>query len=360
MAEQIDLLFRAGAGVTLLLTAALWLRRTPCDRTAQAFALTALGAAGFLAGNAADPVLRMEGGVGAVAHILSGWAAVFVWWFVLRLFGAEGPSDARVLGASLVWMAYAAAERGALGVGLQMLPSWPLLLAGLGILVHLCVTLVRERDQDLIEARRALRLGLAGGLAALLAADLLIDIVMGVAWRPAGLALFQNAALLLLALFLADAVLTARSPFAAPAPALARTASTPAEAPDPDAVLLRRLDTLLAESVHLDPGLTIAGLARRLAASEARTRRLINHRLGHGHFRTFLNAHRVAAAKTRLADPACAAEPITEVALLSGFASLASFNRAFRAVTKETPSAYRARALGRGGRAPSEEVPSGC
>ena len=354
--EQIDLLFRAGAGVTLLLTAALWLRRTPGDRTARAFALTALSAAGFLAGNAADPTLRLDGGLGAVAHLVSGWAAVFIWWFVLRLFGAEGPSDHRILGASLAWMAYAAAERGALGLGLQTLPSWPLLLAGLSILAHICVTLVRERDQDLIEARRALRLTLAGGLAALLAADLLIDIVLGVAWRPTGLTIIQNAALFALAALVADVVLTARSPFAG----LASSAPAPAAAPDADAVLLRRLDALLAEGIHLDPGLTIAGLARRLAASEARTRRLINHRLGHGHFRTFLNAHRVAAAKARLADPARADEPITSIAHDSGFAALASFNRAFRAAVNETPSAYRARVLGRAGNAPSEEVPTGC
>ena len=350
--DQIDLLIRAAGASVFGLTAALWLRRAPLDRTAWLFALAALGAVGFLAGNAADPALRLDGALRTAAHLLSGWAAVFVWWFLLRLFGADGLADRRVRAASLAWMAYAAAERGLLGARLEALPSWPLILGGIGLLGHLVLTLVRERDGDLIEPRRALRLVVAWGLGGLLAADLLIDLVLGTGWRPGALSLVQNTALLALAAILADAVLTARSPFAA------GPARLPAS--DPDAALLARLDALLAEGVHRDPALTIAGLARRLAASEARTRRLINHRLGHGHFRTFLNTHRVATARTLLADPHRQGETIASLAFESGFASLASFNRAFRSVTGTTPTAYRREALGAPASPASEELPRGC
>jgi AraC-like DNA-binding protein len=68
---------------------------------------------------------------------------------------------------------------------------------------------------------------------------------------------------------------------------------------------------------------------------------MINHELGYDHFRVFLNHYRVAEARRRLEDPSRADKLIT-VALDSGFASLASFNRAFRSIEGCAPSAYRA------------------
>ncbi|MEH3100611.1 helix-turn-helix domain-containing protein [Sphingomonas adhaesiva] len=70
-------------------------------------------------------------------------------------------------------------------------------------------------------------------------------------------------------------------------------------------------------------------------------RTLINHELGYDHFRTFLNHHRVAEAR-RLLDDRHRTDKLVTVALDSGFASLASFNRAFRAIEGRTPSDYRA------------------
>jgi AraC-like DNA-binding protein len=77
-----------------------------------------------------------------------------------------------------------------------------------------------------------------------------------------------------------------------------------------------------------------------MSAPERTVRTLINHELGYDHFRTFLNHYRVAEARRLLSDRNRDDKLIT-VALDSGFASLASFNRAFRAIEGRTPSDYR-------------------
>ena len=54
-----------------------------------------------------------------------------------------------------------------------------------------------------------------------------------------------------------------------------------------------------------------------------------------------MNGGRVAYAKGRLADPERDREPILNIALDSGFASLGPFNRAFKDVTGQTPREFR-------------------
>jgi AraC-like DNA-binding protein len=131
------------------------------------------------------------------------------------------------------------------------------------------------------------------------------------------------------------------------------SASAPAPAALPaqgeEARLTERLRVPIeVERVHLEPDLTFAAFVRRMGAPERTVRQLINHRLGHDHFRAFLNACRVAEAKRLLADPARAGDKLIAIALDSGFASLASFNRAFQALEGRPPSAFR------GGATPEE------
>jgi AraC-like DNA-binding protein len=78
---------------------------------------------------------------------------------------------------------------------------------------------------------------------------------------------------------------------------------------------------------------------------EAHLRRLINGRLGYRNFPSFVNAHRIAAAKARLADPDEARVPVSAIAFDLGFASLGPFNRAFREETGLSPSEWRRNAL---------------
>ena len=84
-----------------------------------------------------------------------------------------------------------------------------------------------------------------------------------------------------------------------------------------------------------------ASFVHQMDAPERNVRKLVNHELGFDHFRTFLNHHRMAEARRLLADQGRSGDKLIAVALDSGFASLPSFNRVFRAVEGCTPSAYR-------------------
>lgn len=113
-----------------------------------------------------------------------------------------------------------------------------------------------------------------------------------------------------------------------------------------DARALARLQALFeADHIHREAGLTLGALAVRAGLPEHRLRRLIHEALGHRNFNAFLHARRIEEAARRLADPAERRTPITTIALEVGYRSLNTFNRGFREVTGETPSAWRARML---------------
>lgn len=84
--------------------------------------------------------------------------------------------------------------------------------------------------------------------------------------------------------------------------------------------------------------LTVADLARRLCVSERTLSRGLREG-GGGNFNLFVNALRVAGVQRAI--EAGAGDDLLGLALQSGFASKASFNRAFLAVTGRTPSAWR-------------------
>lgn len=334
---QLDVIVRVAGAALLLFLAALLARDPRTRRLAAYFAPMALCLAGFLGGNTPVGALRLTGPVGQVGTMIAGYAAVFMWWFCLASFDAAFRPRGPVLAAGIAWVVVASADRGLFGPALEGKGlSWLLIAIGLGMLAYLAWRLVRDREGDLLDARRRDRVLVVALLGGQLLADFLVDLVMGLDWGPHGFAIVQNVAFLAFALWLALRLLPAPPPLAAPAPISLPTTGE-------EARLAERLRVLVeVEKVHLAPDLTFADFVRRMGAPERTVRQLINHRLGHDHFRAFLNSLRVAEARRLLADPARADDKLIAIALDSGFASLASFNRAFQAVEGRPPSAFRA------------------
>lgn len=335
--SQLDVITRV-AGATLLLALAALLARDPrTQRLAAYFAPMALCLAGFLAGNTPEPSLRLGGPLGHAGALVAGYATVFLWWFCLASFDPIFRPHGGVLAAGLAWLALASADRGLLGPSLESRGlSWALIALGLGMIGYLFWRLVRDWAGDLVDERRRARILVVVLLASQLGADFLVDLVMGLDWGPQSFTIVQNTALLAFAAWLALRLLpVTASASAAPAPAGLPTQGD-------EARLTERLRVLIkVEKVHLEPDLTFADFVRRMGAPERTVRQLINHRLGHDHFRAFLNACRVAEARRLLTDPTRAGDKLIAIALDSGFASLASFNRAFQAVEGQSPSAFR-------------------
>lgn len=93
------------------------------------------------------------------------------------------------------------------------------------------------------------------------------------------------------------------------------------------------------DKLYHEPEFSRADLAREVGISENTLSRVINQAFGKS-FPRLLNELRVEDAKRMLHEPSI---PIQVLAFEVGFNSLASFNRVFKEITGETPSAYRSK-----------------
>ncbi|MBS0521756.1 MAG: helix-turn-helix transcriptional regulator [Proteobacteria bacterium] len=337
-----DLALRIGTAAIFLLTGIIMVRDRRRLESGPIGGLLALSVAADTALSAATggpwlwPLRVISAGVPAMLWIWTG--AVFVdqfrpsWrdglaWCVLPLLGAFGEY---VLGP---WINVTAQAVALLFIALAL---WRV-LAGLRV--------------DLVERRRRLRVMLV--LAGLVYAGGMVlaeTFYRGHALNT-GTRTLEAAALAALAIAFALVALRANRPLNSP-PAVepgqpAASASTEsAPAPDDqDAALLDRLRRLMGEDrIYRHEDFGLASLAAAMQIPEYRLRQLINQRLGHRNFTSFVNDYRLGEAKAALADPAQAGVPILTIALDAGFQSIGPFNRAFKAHTGMTPTAYRKQA----------------
>ena len=136
----------------------------------------------------------------------------------------------------------------------------------------------------------------------------------------------------------------ARKKEAASRDSLSTPASTKgsAESASTIAALIRLLDE---DHVYRRPKVSIRSLADELGLPEYRLRKLIHEELGFRNFNVFLHHYRLREACEMLSDPDQIRTPILTIALTVGYQSINTFNRAFREIIGETPSAFRARSL---------------
>lgn len=216
---------------------------------------------------------------------------------------------------------------------------------GLVLALHALIIIVQSGRNDLVEARRRLRvpfLVLVAVFSIILSA-VQIGEVFGI---DAARYEFVNAMIqALLGIAGVAVLLEARSE-------LFGTATAPVEEDyDPDTLddhvlwLARLRQVVEIDALWRREGLTIGELAKAVGLPEHRLRRLINDQLGHRNFASFINQHRVEAAQAVLSDPARAMRTVASIAFDHGFGSLGPFNRAFREATGQTPTAYRRRAM---------------
>lgn len=346
-AEQIDVIVRVASVSVLLQLAAALIRDAWRERLVWFFLPLALCLCGFIAGNTFESALRLDGAVASIAHLLSGYTAIFLWWFCLSIFDRAFQPQWPELVVGAVWFALASADRGLLGASIADKGlSWVLVTIGFGIVAHLGWRIIQDRDGDLIQARREARIMVAVLLAGQLLVDLSVDVVFGLAWRPAIFTIGQNVAILAFGLWLSSLLLrTEIAPllFHAPVGPVGAGIAQEDTLGGNEQVLTEQLRNLIeVERIHLEPDLTFDVFVKRMRAPARTVRVLINHRLGHDHFRAFLNVYRMEEARRLLRNPERAGSKLVAIALDSGFASLASFNRVFRASEGRTPSQYRA------------------
>jgi AraC-like DNA-binding protein len=335
-----ELALRSGTVALLLLTGIVILRDRRHRDSGPLGGLLALSVAAdsivFIAGASwLWPLQLVAMGTPAMLWIWAGavfddyrpsWRAA-VAWAVLPAVGAFG---------LYAWRPWVGTAENALALLFILLAAWRI-VAGL--------------RGDLVERRRRLR-PLLAVLAVLYAGGIILMNMLGSA-RPAGASSRIVEAAVLAGLAAAFALLTLRADrsFAGPLAVEARRPG-PDEAPEPSAAVDDQEDALLArlrqlmeeEKVYRQEGFGVAALVAALDVPEYRLRRLINQRLGHRNFSSFVNGYRLVEATAALADPAQADVPILTIALDAGFQSIGPFNRAFKAHTGMTPTTYRKQA----------------
>ena len=94
-------------------------------------------------------------------------------------------------------------------------------------------------------------------------------------------------------------------------------------------------------AVYTVPDLKVADLARRMGEAEYKVTQCITGTLGFRNFNHMINHFRIEQTKQKLADPGCDHLPVLTIALDCGFGSIGPFNRAFKAETGLTPTAFR-------------------
>lgn len=85
-AQQLDVIVRVAGVAGLLFLAVMLIRDGQGRLPARLFAPLAVCISAFLIGDTPDASLRLGGVGGGVAHTLSGYVAVFIWWFCLASF----------------------------------------------------------------------------------------------------------------------------------------------------------------------------------------------------------------------------------------------------------------------------------
>lgn len=344
----IELVLKSGTAAILLLTGLLLLRDRRHMMTGPFGGLLALsvGAAAVLSVTCAHspwlwPIMLVAMGTPALLWIWAG--AQFVddfrpsWrdalaWALLPVVGALGTYQ---------WRPWMGTAEDLIGLSFVLLTAWRV-LAGL-------------RD-DLVERRRRLR-PLLVILAVLYAGGVLLMNMLG-RGQPLDPTSRIVEASVLAALAVAFALVGLRA-----SRSLLETAPAPAEpspredVPSPSVASDGQEEALLAGLRHLmdkekayrREGFGMDMLVSLLSVPEYRLRRLINQRLGHRNFSSFVNGYRLAEAMAALSDPGQAEVPILTIALDSGFQSIGPFNRAFKAHTGMTPTAFRKQAESRSG-----------
>lgn len=309
-----------------------------------------VGSIGYLS-NSASQLFHGTPTAMPLGDFLSIFTPYFTWLFALRVLEREPPRIA-------VWGA-AGLLAGAWLIGFFVLPKmhvgfYIIHVTGLALVADLFRIALLERDDDLVEQRRAFRLWLpllmaaqAGGI---LAYDLFTGRSNASEVDPA--VSLVNALLILAITLVAGKALLRTEPellLRSEHPAAPATGEALPDASllSPSEVVLKdKLEAAMAAGVYRTPGLSIAGLAERLGVPEHRLRALINQRLGYRNFSAFLNRYRIAEAKAVLADRERVSLPVLTIALDLGYNSLPPFNRAFRAETGQTPTDYRRAVIG--------------
>lgn len=325
------------ASQVLLLVAVLAISPNPLRTRLLGVAL-ALGAVSYLISSQVFDTINFQ--IGPGLGLLADAIPPLLFFFTWDLFEDDRrpPLFAWLIAAFylvvVLWIGFKmGAARGAASVFILA----PLQLIKLGFATGAIFVVWRGREDDVVESRLKLRRVFATGIGVTVAVVVMTELFLG--WQvPAVVEMIGMAAIFAVTLAINLAFLRLNPGFVLAGPR-ATLPSSPQEDP-----IVDELKKIMGDGqTYSDHNLRIADLAAKLKVPEYQLRRTINRSLGYQNFNQFVNRYRIKAAAGRLL-----AEPRTQIltiALDVGFRSISSFNTAFRAQYRMTPTDYRKQPL---------------
>lgn len=224
---------------------------------------------------------------------------------------------------------------------LEQIFSQSALLLELALIIHALVVASRYWRDDLVQERRYIRGAVISLSALYLILKIVVDQLLDVNWQ--GIDIISSLLLVLLVTGINFFLFQLR------ASSLFETVNTLPHKPAPtkklSKELLRITDSMAQDKLYQQDGITIAELAKHLGIHEYKLRNLINGELNYRNFNDFLNHYRIAEVSEKLIDNEFSTTPVLTLALESGFRSLSSFNKAFKATHGQTPTEFRKKNL---------------
>ncbi len=347
----LDAFFRFSAVTLLLMLAFLGLRDGRGLLQARLGALVGISLAGMLISTLPD-YYESPFVVQAIAWILHIPNTVFLWWFGLSLFKDDFKLGRIHFGALCAAIVFMFIIQFAITYDHDVLLDMSVTanrILGFSMLAHLAWTALSGRKDDLVESRRGLRLWFTLGIALvtflILSGETLHYVLTDDEWQPNWFSTLRVITAWPMVFFgalmfirvIPESFLFERAKLADP--------PAPKVHPKDTAIHQRLVTAMETDNAYRELGLGIRDLATKINVPEHQLRALINKGLGFRNFSAFLNQYRLAEAKSALAEPDKARTPILTIAMDAGYASLATFNRAFKAEEGITPSEYREKAL---------------
>ena len=326
------------ATVTLLLFTALGILRHPHPwRWKVCFVLFAASLSAFVINNSAG-VLTPQGTWWLITWFLVRMLVLFAWWLVQCSFSDKFRFDGFRLTVGAVWLGAVILSIWRYKSGVEGPLDHASSILVVILMLHLVWFLINGREDDLRLRRRDIRLWLPAAIISLLLLDVGVDFTLGFNWYPAEFLYVQNTLIFLCVSALALTTTKVDANILA-SKSIGKFSDLEKNKYSKNAQRIHQM--MREDKLFLEPDLRLSDIVTRLPISEASTRKLIHTEFGCEHFRTFLNRYRIQNAVLLLEQPERADDKLIAIALDSGFASLASFQRAFKRETGKTPSTWR-------------------
>lgn len=342
--ESIALFFSTLALSQMLLCSLLLLPHWKTNGSIRLFILLMISGAGYLVGSIAFPIEK-NSVLWWVSHI-GGNALPGVFWLVsLSVFGNHNElkrwqyiaaSMTLVVPLSLSLLDVVASFNIVNFPRFYGLTRYGGLLFELVLVCHALITAAHYWRDDLVTQRRFIRGWVIGVSAFYIFVVIVVEQLFEVQWSGVGLIKSTTLLVLISAINYALFQLNTASLFES-----TKVKEDKVEEQQPSKELAVIINAMEVEKLYQQEGLTISILAKHLGMHEYKLRNLINGELNYRNFNDFLNYYRILEVTSNLQQPELKTTPVLTLALDSGFRSLSSFNKAFKAKHGLTPTEFR-------------------